>query len=275
MKTLSLRALTLILSLTLILCVSVSAQTTIPYETGFEAADGFTAGQSIDGQDGWTVLSQGADATITDAKAQAGSQSVSLEANSQIDKQLATAAGNTIIWMEGYFNGAGTTADPSFPADPEASAIVFFSQTNGIQCLNGNGSGDGSWENTGVTIDSAQWYKISIRQDYTTKKWRCYVNDAAAPASDLGFRNNIETLNGFRNFADTASFLDSFRVIPVKKGDANGDAVVDAADLITLVSDPTGSNMDLIVKDNADVDNDGSVAPADLTALISLILQKS
>ena len=177
----------------------------------------------------------------------------------------------------GYFRGEGTTADPSFPGDIPASAIVFFSATNGIQCLNGDGSGSGSWINTTVTsINKDTWYKISIRQDYTSKKWRCYIDEAASPDQDLGFRNNeVTTLNGFRNFADTASYLDTFRVIPAIKGDANGDGKMDAADIVTLISDPTGSGFDIIQKDNADVDDNGSVEANDLTALINKILNRS
>ena len=256
-------------------CTVAMAQVAIPYKTGFDAADGFTAGNTINGQDGWVVLSQGADATITNAFKQSGDQAVALEANSQIDKPLSAKSAETIVWMEGYFSGEGTDAEPSFPADPAASAIVFFSKTNGIQCLNGNGSGGGSWVPTGVSLVKDQWYKISIRQDYTTKKWKCFVNGAQAPAQELGFRDNVTTLHGFRNFADTPSWLDTFRVIPVKKGDANMDNKVDAADIVTLVSDPTGSGItDLIQKDNADVDNNGAISSADLAALVNKILAK-
>jgi len=259
----------------ILICGAALAQDAIPYKTGFEAAEGFTVGQSIGGQGGWAVLSAGADAKITDAVKQAGTQSVALEANSQIDKPLTATVEESIVWMEGYFQGAGTSADPSFPADPAASAIVFFSATNGIQCLDGDGAGAGAWVNTGVALVADTWYKISIRQDYTTKKWRCYVNDTQAPAQDLGFRDAVTTLHGFRNFADTASWLDTFRVIPVTKGDSNSDSKVDAADVITLLNNPTGSGMDLIQKDNADVDNNGTIDAQDVTALINHILGKS
>ena len=249
----------------------------IPYQTGFEASEGFVAGQSIDGQDGWQVIEGGADAKISDALAQGGTQCVALEANSQIDKALSADTGQSIVWMEGYFQGEGTTADPSFPGDIPASAIVFFSATNGIQCLNGDGSGSGAWVNTTISsINKDAWYKISIRQDYTSKKWRCYINEAASPDLDLGFRNNeVTTLNGFRNFADTSSYLDTFRVIPAIKGDTNGDGKMDAADIVALINDPTGASFDIIQKDNADVDKNGSVEGADLTALINKILNRS
>lgn len=264
-----------ILMVTILMCGVVIAQDSIPYKTGFEASEGFTASQTLDGQGGWAVLSQGAGATITNAFKQAGEQSVALEANSQIDKTF-SAAGETVVWMEGYFRGAGTTAEPSFPADPAASAIVFFSATNGIQCLNGNGTGGGPWVNTSVTtLNPANWYKISIRQDYTAKKWRCYVEDAQTPNQDLGFRDNVTELHGFRNFADTASYLDTFRVLPAKKGDANADGKVDAADVISLVNDPNGTNMDIIQKDNADVNSSSTIDVQDLTALIDKILGRS
>ena len=248
------------------------AADSIPYETGFEASEGFTAGQSIDGQNGWQVLSTGADATvIDDAAAQEGGQSVSLEANSQIDKPLTAGAEDSIIWMEGYFKGSGTSAEPDFPDTPAASAIVFFG-SDGIKCYNGDQPAETAWEEAGVSPQSDSWIKISIRQNYTTKKWRCYIDESPAPDKDLGFRDDVASLNGFRNFADTASFLDAFRVIPAKKGDANADGKVDAADIVTLINDPSGSAMGLIEKDNADVDDDGGIDADDLDSLISQMI---
>jgi hypothetical protein len=261
-----------ILMVTILMCGVAIAQVSIPYKTGFENSEGFTAGLTLNGQGDWTATG----ATITNAVHQGavGEQSVALEANSEIDKTF-SATGETVVWMEGYFRGAGTTADPSFPADPLASAIVFFSATNGIQCLNGNGTGGGTWAGTGVTLNADNWYKVTIRQDYTGKKWRCYVDGVQKPASDLGFRDNVTELHGFRNYADTASYLDTFRVLPAKKGDANADGKVDAADVISLINDPTGTNMDIIQKDNADVNSSGTIDAQDLTALINNILGRS
>jgi hypothetical protein len=259
---------------TILLGSAVFGADQIPYKTGFEASEGFVAGNTINGQDGWIVDSAGGDAKITDTMAQTGSQSVALEANSQIDKPLAAAAGDTIVWMEGYFRGAGTSEEPSFPALVPASAIVFFSATNGIQCLDGDGAGAGPWVNTSVTsLEEETWYKITIRQDYSAKTWKCYINDAQSPVQELGFRDDtVATLNGFRNFADTVSYLDNFRVIPAKKGDTNGDGKVDASDVITLINDPDGSGFDIIQGDNADVDSNGSIEAADLSALIDILL---
>jgi len=265
-----------IFMVTILMCGVALAQSSLPYKTGFDSSEGFVAGYSVSAntEAGWLVLSISADAKITNTVKQAGDQSVALEANSEIDKTF-NSGGATVIWMEGYFRGAGTTAEPSFPADPAASAIVFFSATNGIQCLNGNGSGGGSWVNTGVSLDSNNWYKITIRQDYGTGKWKCYVDGVQKPASELGFRDNVTELHGFLDFADTPSYLDTFRVLPAKKGDANGDGFVDVADVISLINDPNGSGMDIIQKDNADVDNSGTIDAQDLTALINNILSKS
>jgi hypothetical protein len=256
---------------TILMCGVAIAQVSIPYKTGFDDSVVFKLNETLDGKDGWTA----AGATITNAVKQAGEQSVALEANSQIDKTF-SAAGETVVWMEGYFRGAGTTEIANFPTAPAASAIVFFSAINGIQCLDGDGIGYGPWVSTGVTLNADNWYKITIRQDYTAKKWRCYIDDVQKPASDLGFRNNVVTeLHGFRNFADTVSWLDTFRVLPAKKGDSNTDGKVDAADVISLVNDPNGTNMDIIQKDNADMDNNGFIEAPDLTILINNILGKS
>lgn len=260
----------------LLLAGSVFGQASIPYSTSFEALEGFTAGQSINGVDGWAVISEGdPDALISDAAAQSGSQSVALEANSTIDKPLTSTA--SAIWMEGYFRGEGTTAEPSFPAAPLASAIVFFSQSNGIQCLNGDGTGGVvSWENTSVaSLNPAEWYKITIRQDYTAKTWRCWINNSATPDMDLGFRDSIDSLNGFRNYADTASWLDTFRVIPAIGGDANADGIADVSDVITLVNDPDGAGLGVIGFNNADMDGNDTVDSTDLADIVDKILARS
>ena len=262
-----------VIATVIVLVMPISGMAELPYQTGFEAAEGFVLNQSINGVDGWQTIGDAA-ATITDAQAQGGAQSVSLEPNSQIDKPLSAAPAESIIWMEGYFRGEGTTAEASFPPSSElpASAIVFFKKT-GIQCYNGDTS---SWEDTGVTPDPDNWIKISVRQDYTSKKWRCYINNAPAPDKELGFRDaEVTTLNGFRNFADTQSWFDTFRVIAVIKGDANSDSKVDAADIVALVNDLDGSELDLIQQDNADIDNNGSIDAADLTSLINKILGRS
>jgi hypothetical protein len=254
------------------------AQDPIPYTTDFEASDGFVAASSLNGLGGWTVEPSGGDAIITDTIAQEGTQSVMMEANSQIEKQL-TADSSTVVWMEGYFRGAGTTADPQFPVANEgfpASAIVFFSATDGIRCYNGDGSGGGDFVDTNVsTINESTWYKISIRQDYVAQTWRCYINDTKTPDQELGFRDDsVITLGGFRNFADTVSFFDNFRVIPGKKGDVNLDNAVDAADLISLLRDPDGSTFDLIQKDNIDMDESGVIDSSDFDDLINTILNR-
>ena len=109
-------------SVVMLFAFGAIAQVPVPYITGFEASDGFIAGQTINGVDGWAVVSEGTpDAKVTNAVAQSGTLSVALEANCTIDKKL-TAVGKTKVWMEGYFRGSGTTAAPSFPATPAASA---------------------------------------------------------------------------------------------------------------------------------------------------------
>ncbi|HPB31669.1 MAG TPA: hypothetical protein PLB62_09455 [Candidatus Sumerlaeota bacterium] len=264
-----------IASVVMLFAFGAIAQVPVPYITGFEASDGFIAGQTINGVDGWAVVSEGTpDAKVTNAVAQSGTLSVALEANCTIDKKL-TAVGKTKVWMEGYFRGSGTTAAPSFPATPAASAIVFFSATDGIMCLNGNKSGGvTSWEKANVALDPAQWYKITILQDYSAKTWRCWVNDVAAPDMDLGFRDSIDSLSGFRNYADTESWLDTFCVIPAAMGDSNADGRVDVSDVVTIVNDPDGTAFGVIQFKNTDVDDNASIDGDDLNGVVAIILSR-
>jgi len=257
-----------------ILCLSLSslviAQGTVPYSTGFDTTDtpAFAAG-SLAGQNGWTVPS--GTATVQNTTIQGGDQAVMLDAESEVKKDFA-AAGIGKVWIDAYFRGAGSTAEPTYPTDPHPSAIVHFSQTNGIQCYNGNGTGGGAMENTGDTIDPAQWYRISIFQNYSTKKWDCYVN-ATSKKTQMGFVwNDVTQFNGFINFSGEVSYLDTFRVVSGIIGDANGDGKIDIADVVKIVNHINGTLItDFILLKNADTNTDTSVNAADLQAVVNII----
>ncbi|MFH0792839.1 MAG: dockerin type I repeat-containing protein [bacterium] len=243
----------------------------VVYQTGFESTDtpAYSVG-NLNGQDGWTVQS-GTTAEVVTDPVFAGTQAVRLSAGAMIDRAI-SGTGQSVVWLEGYFRGTGSASTPDDPATPAASAIIHFSQTNGIQCLNGNGSGGGSFVDTGVAINSTTWYKISVKLNYTTQKWDCYV-DGVKKQSVLGFRDNVSQLNGYRNFSETISYLDSLRVLKSNKGDANGDQVVNIGDVVIVVNLSNGGTLsDPILADNADMNNSASVTVEDVTAVANLVL---
>lgn len=242
----------------------------IPYSTGFESPT-YTAG-SLDTQDGWSV--EAGTATVQTTKKHSGTQAVELEADTTIGR-LVDGTGYSIVWAEGYYSGNGISGTPELPATPEATAIIFFSSVNGIQCLNGDGSGGGTFVNTGVTPSSSVWHKITIKFNFTTQKWDCYINDVLK-ANNLGFRDSVTKFNGFKNFSKIMSYFDDFKVVPSLKGDATLDNSVDVVDVILLINhlNANPAQTDPIMLDNMDFNSDGGVTSADLSDLLDYILGK-
>jgi hypothetical protein len=196
------------------LCVSVAAfgQQNVPYNTGFEQTEPhpFYVG-SLNGQNSWQVTT--GTAAVQAAEKHAGAQAVSLNADSEVSVAL-NGTGYNDVWVEGYFKGEGSEGVPDLSKVPAASSFVYFSATDGVQALDGDGSGNGIFVNAGVAINSAQWYRITVRQDYGAKTWDLYV-DGALKLSNLGFKDNSVTqLNGYinANYSASSTYLDDFRV---------------------------------------------------------------
>lgn len=259
------------ISLVLILAATVAAPASeVVYTTGFETADSFTSGASIQNVDNWAVLA--GDARVVTDNPQAGSQAVELTPNTVIDRTISSS--NPIVWVQGWFRGTGTTGLPDFPAAPAASAIVFFSSTNGIQALNGNGTGGGTFMDSGSSLNASTWTKVALRLNYGAGTYNVYVNDASALAS-LGFRDSSVTqLNGFQNLASETSFFDEFAVIARRRFDANGDGSVNVGDAVAMVNEivSAGSITNLIFRDNADTDLDGDIDATDREATVNELL---
>ncbi|HNT34727.1 MAG TPA: hypothetical protein PKH07_07000 [bacterium] len=176
-------------------CVALAVQQETPfiYTTGFEPDEvpAFSVGTLP--QNGWE--SSGT-ATITDSIAYSGVQSLAISPQATVDKAM-DVAGHQEVWLEGWYK---TTPEPEYPdlavLEP-GSCLVLFHSIEGISCLDGDGQGNGAWISTGVMVDPARWYRVTIRQNYQTHKWDCFV-DGYLKLRGLGFKNNINKLSGFR-----------------------------------------------------------------------------
>lgn len=250
--------------------LSSLSQQAIPYQTGFEPPT-FSVG-SLHNQDNWWVTEGVAEVQTT--KIYEGSQAVKLESNTTIVKDF-NGAGHSVVWAQGYFCGAGISGSPEIPEETTATAIIFFSSDNGIQCLDGDGNGGGTFVSTGVMLSADTWHKITVKLDFNTQSWDCYIDDVLR-ASNLGFKDNVPQFNGFMDMSKEESYLDLFKVLPSLKGDANLDGSVDVVDVVILVNHLNNNpqQTDPIRRDNMDVDNSGDITSADLTELIDLILGK-
>jgi hypothetical protein len=262
------------------------------YSTSFEASEGFTATEPLNGVNGWVLSNAGADtnpsAVVTAGEAADGSQFVRLDNGAEINRSFTDdqniAAQKDVIWVEGYFRGTGSDmsladAIQSYQ-EGDASAIVHFSQVNGIEFYDGNGTGGGAVQQSAVTtLDGNTWYKITIRLNFQEKSWDVWVkpsNGTSTSAMGLGFRDSsITELRGFKNLAQAQADFDAFRVVSAVPGDANGDASIDSADVISLLENIASGEEDVIVMFNGDVNNDGEVNAADVDQLVNNLIDNN
>lgn len=258
------------------LAIAGSASALPLYSTSFEASEGYSVGTFPTDKAGWTAT-PGTENVLIQTGVAVGEQYVRLGAGSQLDYALSAqtkAQVGNVAWVEGYFRGAGsdvTLAQANYPSD-QASAIVHFSNANGIEVLNGNRDGSaGTPVSTGVALGSANagsWFRVTLRLDFAAKSWDIYVNGTKRNTAVLGFRDNVSALNGFRNLAQGGADFDAFRIVKVTAGDANGDGKLDSADFIKLIemiaTPPAG---DPIAQALGDTNGDGVINAGDVESL--------
>lgn len=241
-------------------------------DTSFESSEGFTAGASVDGVNGWAVENDRA-ATVTQNTAAKGDLFVALSEGAILDYSLSapqTSWAGDFVWVEGFFRGVGSASNlndalAQYAAQAQnSSAIVHFSSVNGIELLDGDGANSGNVvQSTVSTISSDTWYKITLQLDFDAKEWKVWIDGVEQNGgAALGFANGaVNQLNGFKNLAETPSDFDAFRIVRSQPGDANGDSRVDAADLVKLVEyAASGPEGDVIAMTNGNVATEGASA---------------
>lgn len=281
-----------LLAAALLLSSSAFATNTV-YSTSFEASQSFPAGvyNAPTTIGTWNLNAGTAEVKATTAgdTPDSTTQYVLLSAGAEFDRSLAglVPEGQQQVFLQGYFRGEGssvTLRNDTYPTDEPASAIVHFSTKDGIQLLDGDRAGSGAVVNTGVPISGARgattWLKVSVMLDFSDQTWDLFVSEQGAGGAEsiiytdtgLGFRDDITSLNGFRNLAEASSGFDAFRVVVPQRGDANGDSVLDTADLIAVREAELSGADDPVLGFNADVNGDGSVTSADRASLEARIL---
>lgn len=292
--TLSRFAATLSAAAALLFSASFAAAGQYALRTSFAANDSdganYQNGQSIASYSaqGWT-LSGTANITntafVNDPANSADTQSLELNPGTTVDRSVSYTpsddGSNSIVWVQGYFRGAGSPNAPQTPSG-KASSIVHFSASNGIQMYDGTKSGTEAWVSTSSTtyrtLNPDAWYQITLRQDYAAKTWDCFVDGQKQNTAPLGFYStDIAKLNGFTSLADVKTYIDNMAIIASARGDANGDGLFDSGDLLRvlqLVQLGASPAVDTLFGGNADVAGvagnttpDGIVDARDLEAL--------
>lgn len=208
----------------LLVLAVVPAYSATLYSTGFEPPT-FTIG-NLNGQGGWSVVTGSAE--VSGVHVNSGIQAARIIAGGEIARNFSVGAQN-VVWLELYVRATPAT-EPAMPTSPR-SAVLFVDSSLGVMLLNGNGAGGGTWMPTGIVPPTGSWFRVSIRLDFPTKKWDCFINGSLA-ASALGFHSNsVTTLTGV-----------------TVRAQATGDTYIDDV----LVTDNAGSPI-------PDFDQDGIV----------------
>lgn len=196
------------------------------YATGFEPDEvkpyspGNLAGQGATGL--WSV-SQGS-AVIQQATSAHGVQAVQA-GECIIDASL--IATQSVVWVDAFFLESGLTNHPIIPTNV-ASSLLYFSCTDGILALDGDGSGGGKFEPIVPTFPTNVFVRVTIRNDYATKRYDVWI-DGVLRRAGLGFKDNgVVRFSGARRRSGATGFMDDFSVSTWGlNADSDGDGLVD------------------------------------------------
>lgn len=286
------------------------------YQTSFESSSdvstvnftlGSLAGQGAkEGFAGWQVptAATGGTANVIAGTAPLGAQNganiVSQGANSTIQANVSSTASRVLI--RAYHNGAGSTSALVVPdAATQAAAILGFESSGGgyiVKAIDGSLAVKAYVAPAGAPVlSTANWNKIVVSVNYTTKKFDVQVNGAPY-LKGLGFFNNVASFNGFQASSQSGANIDNVgffasdgdydndgynddleinstggdpldaAVAPITVADVNGDTEVNLLDAILYARAKSGviptTGLTLV-----DLNNDGSSTAADATVLFN------
>ena len=177
----------------------------LPYLAGFESSEGFSTG-SVNGQRGWSLV-QGS-ASVSSADASAGSNSLTLSSGGTaaiVQQGFLVSSSPSVIFIDLYAKPVAASAAANSSIIQTESAQIGFQLSGGQgEVYVFDGVGSNTWDATGVFFpingsnQASSWLRLTIRADYTNKKWDLYVNGVLADY-DLAFLSNSETF--FRKLA--------------------------------------------------------------------------
>ena len=140
-----------------------------------------------------------------------GVQAVGLQ-GSWTEHEFFSDPADNIVRIETFVRTAGTTEPAGIAAGTGAPAAqVYFSATQGIQALNGDGAGGGTWTNSGVALDPSRFMRVGLRLNYWTQRWDLMV-DGTQVLSNLGFAYPKTQLNKFKYYSDVGGALDQVTI---------------------------------------------------------------
>ncbi|HNQ74487.1 MAG TPA: hypothetical protein PKN95_12890 [Verrucomicrobiota bacterium] len=196
------------------------------YATGFEPGEvnaylpGNLAGQGPLGL--WSV-SKGS-ATVQQSTSAHGLQAVQA-GNCTINASL--LATQQVLWVDTFFLESGLTNAPIVPTNA-ASSLIYFSATDGILALDGNGSGGGNFVQVVPTFPTNLFVRVTVRSDYASRRYDVWI-DGVQQRTNLGFKDaSVTRFSGVVRRAVATSYMDDFSVsLWGLDADSDGDGLVD------------------------------------------------
>lgn len=198
----------------------------ILYATGFEPdeRDPFSPGQ-LHGQDprGIWRVSQGT-AVVQRQTTAHGLQAVQA---GECTIEIALTNASDVLWVDGFFMESGSTNPPILPTNI-LSSVVYFSATQGILALDGDGQGHGQFVQVVPEFAHDQFVRITVRNDYAARTYDLWI-DGLLRRAGLGFKDNsVSKFSGAQRRSHHANYLDDFSVsIWGLDRDSDGDGLVD------------------------------------------------
>lgn len=243
------------------------------YATGFEATELFPFNPgSLDSQGGslpWHV--KAGSATVGTGTSAHGTQAVQVSAG-WID--FGCLKTNSVLWLDAFYFNAGSTISPLLPTNTTAAAL-FFSVTNGLLALDGDGQGNGVFVQVVPALPTNRFVRVSLRLDYSAQHYDVWV-DGVTQRTGLGFKDTAATrLNGTQLRTSQTGFVDDFSISTWGlDADSDGDGLNDLDeakfyDSYPLLADSTGCGMTDMQKVIAGLD------PGDATAVFAVQMDKN
>lgn len=214
----------------IILCAALSLLAVFPaaaqglYATGFEPP-AYTAGESISGVDGWTLVSGSvSQAVIQSVYVHSGTQALGIQQPPTGGTGAVALVHDFATWRSGVLvvqfwampadNTDATGTWIAVEQDRSTSKrSALFGFRSGVLAYN-NGAG---WVNSTTPYNLGEWYKLTGVLNYDTRKWDFYVNDVLF-ASNLGFYHTAHTAaNNIRFYKGTNNVgmaVDDLEIIP-------------------------------------------------------------
>ena len=187
---------------------SSSPDQILPYQSGFEPADGFHPGD-LHGQGGWTVDRGSAEIAL--GGGEMGSAGLRINPSKPFGQVSLRFDGadteDSIVFSDFLVKPVAVTDETAGQfVDAEGSIAGFFKvdRSGELHVLNGDGNNGGEWLPTGARfvtgIDGkkvTEWIRLTLRQDFQAKVWDLYVNGELSRANLGLWSDEAETLTRF------------------------------------------------------------------------------